>query len=197
MSVFTKEYLDRLLDEKQIKLPDDFYHYLTQISSNQLIFYDYESNETIKLPKFYDDCIHKFSINIEDLPSSSQQRVSIPINVTKLSYYFPEMKYSENDNECSVQNNISINTVTKWMLHIAFGNTCIYPYYIYLGDGPHFGSIWINYDNSLYLEYPDFTKIFSSFEAFLKSVNEYKNSDRGDDSDYDSGCDCEEVLLCE
>jgi hypothetical protein len=83
------------------------------------------------------------------------------------------------------------------MLKITDGNKYYFPYYIYLGNGPHYGSIWINNDNSCYSEYPNFCKVFTSFNNFLKSVNEYKNSDNIDNCDYDSGCDCEEVLLCE
>jgi len=204
MSVFEKEYINNLLNEKQIKLPDDFYNYLTQISSNHLIFYyndvknDENYKEICKIPKFYDSN-YKYPIDLKYLPSYTHPQVSIPLNVTRLSYYFPEVKYSEDDIERTTNNNISINDVRKWMLNIAFGNSySFFPYYIYLGNGPHFGSIWINYDDSCYLEYPEFTKVFTSFDNFLKSVNEYKNNNDSDsDNDSDSPFDCKQVLLCE
>jgi len=204
MSVFDKVYINNLLNEKQIKLPDDFYNYLTNISKNKLIFYFYNDfnndknyKENIKIPKFYDNSIYEYNIDIEKIPNNTHKQVSIPLNVTKLSYYFPEVKYSEDDIERTTNNNICINDVKKWMLEIADGNKHYFPYYIYLGNGPHFGSIWINNDSSIYLEFPEFTKVFTSFNSFLNSVNEYKNSDNSYNCDYDSDCDCEEVLLCE
>ena len=162
---------------------------------------DEDYKENCKIPKFYDSK-YKYPIDLKYLPSYTHQPVSIPLNVTTLSYYFPEVKYNEDDIERTTNNNISIKDVRKWMLNIAFGNSCNFPYYIYLGNGPHFGSIWINNDNSCYLEYPEFTKVFTSFDNFLKSVNEYKNNNvldnnSDDESDDDSGYDCKQVLLCE
>ena len=125
MSVFEKEYINNLLNEKQIKLPDDFYNYLNNLSKNKLIFYFYNDfnndknyEENIKIPKFYDNNIYKYDIDIEKIPNNTHKQVSIPLNVTKLSYYFPEVKYSEDDIEHTTNNNICINDVSKWMLEI-------------------------------------------------------------------------------
>lgn len=52
-----KQSLDEILREKKIGLPDDFYKYLTEISTNCLINVDYCTNnhyaQKIVYPNFY------------------------------------------------------------------------------------------------------------------------------------------------
>lgn len=178
-----KSLLDQILKEKQITLPDDFYKYLTEISTNYLIEFDdiddnWDCDNCVYVnvyPKYYtNENISK--IDLQNMFTSSEMQINIPENVTCLDYYFPEIKYCENDLPIKTSKNISIRDIQKSLICIGKGHQFFYRYYIYLGKGFHFGSIWVNNDISTYSEFPSYLKVFSSFSKFFERINIIKEN---------------------
>lgn len=167
-------------------MPDDFYKYLTEISTNCLINVDYCTNnhyaQKIVYPNFYtSDKISK--INLKNLPNTSELEVEISKNIVYFDYNFLKTQCCENDLPTKNCTKVSMSDIQKAMFYIGSGHSYLFPYYIYLGKGFHFGSVWANiddfvyFDNSEYSEYsddPSYLKVFSSFSKFLERINKIK-----------------------
>jgi hypothetical protein len=187
---FAKEFLDKILKEKNILLPDDFYNYLTQISHEHTtqcniadlcepLTYNKTCN-TILDEKLYDKKMD-WDINsnedpyncleITDLPTDEMCQGCIPENVTDLTYYFPEIRVHENDVAKTVSHDVNAS-VTDGFFEI--GSIEPYnsqTYNIYLGQGSHFGSIWLNMDDTCYGECPMYSKQYDTFTEYLDKIN--------------------------
>jgi hypothetical protein len=182
--------LDDALSEKGIRLPDDYYNYLINVSCDFLMRFDNMINGNY--PIFYDDERNTNNIEciIKDLPLDEHCQIEIPINVTNISFYFPECPISEKDIPRTISHNFTCKEISKSMLHISDGSKYhIYPYMIYLGKGHHFGSVWVNGDDSLCGEFPEYVKVFSTFTQFFDRINKLRKTAIRDEGDY--------YILCE
>lgn len=194
--MYQKEDLDKILNEKGIQLPEDFYNYLTNVSSNYVITFD--DNLRKSYPIFYDDELHENANEllyekITDFPSCEKCQIEIPENVTEISYYFPEMMCGLSELDTPVNENHGIKCIDVCVSMVRIGQGAdlgYFPYYIYLGKGSHYGSIWLDNDDTFYSEFPTYEKTFSSFTNFLKRINKIKQNP------YES-CSGYEYKLCE
>jgi hypothetical protein len=142
-----KNTLDAILERKGIQIPNDFYNYLTTVSENYVV-YTYWGPETDneESTHFYDDNHHTRKSTL-DFPDSSDCQIFIPeTEKTTLEY--------------------------KCFYKITF--TTLFCYYIYLGQGPHYGSIWVNTDDTNHSTLFELKRMFDTFEQFFNRVNELK-----------------------
>jgi hypothetical protein len=173
MTTIEQTTLDEILCKKEITLPNDFYNYLINVSSNYLIYF----NRKDYYPIFYDDVQLDGKINPIYFPTNEQLQIEIPREINYISYYFPEMRANENDISINTSPNLNCNEIEKAMVWVGFGSYyALNPYMIYLGKGVHNGSIWINKDSSTYNEFPSFEKVFNTFGDFLKMIDEIKQN---------------------
>lgn len=163
-----QDFLNNILQTNQITLPNDFYNYLVNISDNYII----DFNTACDYPIYYDDTrsfqkIVNFPKNTQFIPFFSDN-----LEITNLSYHFPDIPMNESDVAVSSSNGVIFWDVRKCMLLIGHGyNLGYYPYYIFLGQGVHFGSIWIDLDETHYNEFPEYVKTHQTFTQFLDQIN--------------------------
>lgn len=173
-----------------IELPLDFYNYLTTVSDNYIFAVDTNYKNSDFTVEFYDKIIsatngenETISIvdNVKgedkiDLKYVKRNDFILPLDVTNLSYYFPECRVSEDDISVTTCNNINISEIECNFVQISRGQFGMFPNFIYLGSGPHFGSIWSNGDDSNYGECPMYEKIFDNFTDYLNRINYIKEN---------------------
>lgn len=120
---------------------------------------------------------------MKNLPNTSELEVEISKNIVYFDYNFLKTQCCENDLPTKNCTKVSMSDIQKAMFYIGSGHSYLFPYYIYLGKGFHFGSVWANiddfvyFDNSEYSEYsddPSYLKVFSSFSKFLERINKIK-----------------------
>jgi hypothetical protein len=172
MSVFTILELDKI----KTQLPHDFYHYLTNISSNLVVYFSkhecYDNKNCDYHPKFYDQIEFQNKIKLEVWCTLRKTKVFIPGNI--ISIY----KIQEDLQTCNplFENKLKKNDIRSWMIEIGEGwyDQITYRYLLFVGEGPHFGSVWLDCNESF--DYYDFyfVKVFATFTRFLNAVNEYK-----------------------
>ena len=179
MPVYTKSELDNQLSKSNLKIPTDFYQYLTNISNKLVVYFDKDD-----IPLFYDnnECHPNKQIHLQSFICHTR-KVFIPANITLFASMTDDILLQ---NRCYGEMPVRQMDFRMWMIFVGESwrvGHC-YDYFIYLGEGPHFGSIWVNHSQSFDVFHFIFVKAFQTFSGYLSAVNTFKKGDITDFDDY-------------
>jgi len=145
---YSEEQIQTVLKEKQIELTDELlgsalYSYLTKVSR-----------------KIYAGhiCYEKIVFDLNEFPTKEQQeKICIPYDTTRI--WEEDIYFNDEPEVADKHLKYEGDELDKCMATISQGEES--SYYIYLGSGIHYGSIWYNFDSH------NWSKEDISFQDFL------------------------------